>query len=123
MTIEDTDTLLRKLALKNYLLELEPIVYAERNEYLIRSKKAEKAIELKNNQLESKDRALASYQQVIDSLKEAHKKEVRKIRWNAWRDRIILGTIAAIQFIYIMKKDAYYFPHFSIMVIYYLSLK
>jgi hypothetical protein len=104
MTIEDTDTLLRKLALKNYLLAFEPVVYNERNEYMIRAKKAEKALDLKDEQLESKDRALASYVAVMASIKEAHKKEIRKIRWNAWRDRVILGTIAAIQFIYILKN-------------------
>lgn len=104
MTIDQTDTLLQKLALKNYLLSMDSLVYAERNEFLIRATKAERSLDLRTEQLESKDRELQSASQIVVLIKEAHKKEVRKIRWAAWRDRIILGLVVALETIYIMKQ-------------------
>jgi len=92
MTVDHVDKILTALARNEYMVEMDSIIYGERNELIIKTSKLDRLYqaELQKSQaykasMDSKDRIIALLNEDVVY----YKQRIRKARTAAWRDRLI----------------------------------
>jgi hypothetical protein len=107
ITVETLDDINKGLAFGEYLLEIDSIIYAERNEYIVKYSIANNQLQTQLQISQAKTEIMESLQKKIalrDEDKEDLKVKLRRARWRGWRDRIILVGIIVVETIIIVNK-------------------